>query len=115
MKRWAPNHSLRKLIAEIRYAAANIESAQFRAVAAREAGRIPETLVEKSRAKKGEIARLARQIMRRLPELDGVNELMEAQIVLRNCADALDAPFEKTSETWPGRRQPARAGAGEIF
>jgi hypothetical protein len=89
---------MRELIIQARAAAAQIDNAQARRIAAREADRIPLTAQERAHGRKGEVAKLARAHMRRLPDMPR-EEYPNAISVLRNCADALDSRFEVISET----------------
>lgn len=94
---------LRDLIHNIRVAAVQIENHHARRIAAREADRIPQTLVERAHGAKAKIAGLARTQMRALPTL-APERYADAASVLRGCADALSSRFEVTSETQLGRR-----------
>lgn len=94
---------LRDLILNIRVAAAQIEEPAARRIAAREADRIPQTLVERAHGAKAKIAGLARAQMRALPTL-APEKFADAVSVLRGCADALASRFEVTSEIQLGRR-----------
>jgi hypothetical protein len=97
---------LKRLVAEMRAAAAQIEEPVARIVAAREAGRIPLTMVERQFSKRGECARLARKILSRLPELDCEERAVAARH-LRGYAEILESRFEIASETRAGRRRAA--------
>jgi hypothetical protein len=91
------------LAREMRTAAAQIETAQARRVAAREADKIPLTKAEKAHGYKGKMARLGRQQMRALPDLPP-EQFADAVSVLRGCADAILSRFEVTSEIHLGRK-----------
>lgn len=95
---------LKRLALEMRVAAERLHDPYWRRVAAREAERIPPTLIEQHRAKKGEMARLGRSTMKRLPDMRE-DELVEAEAILKGCADAITSHFRITSESWMGQRR----------
>jgi hypothetical protein len=85
---------LTRLQLEIASAASRLGDPRARAIAAREAELI----------RKGEMAKLARRTLKRLPQMSET-ELLEAEAILRGCAAALDGRFEITDETWLGQRK----------
>lgn len=93
---------MHQLIRELRTAARQIDNANARAVAAREADRIPITKAERAHGGKGKLARHARIELRALRKLSPA-EFAEAAVRLRDCADALDSRFEVISEVHLGR------------
>jgi hypothetical protein len=95
---------LTRLQLEIASAASRLGDPRARAIAAREAELIPLTLLERHRSRKGEMAKLARRTLKRLPQMSET-ELLEAEAILRGCAAALDGRFEITDETWLGQRK----------
>lgn len=95
----------RQLILQARDTARHIHDANIRRIAAREADRIPETLIEKHRSKKGDMAKLARCIMRSLPDMNTPEQFEDARHILMLCADVMDSTFPIVSETRLGRRR----------
>jgi hypothetical protein len=95
----------RRLIMQARFTARYIHDANVRRIAAREADRIPETLIEKHRSKKGDMAKLARRIMRSLTDMNTPEQFEEARHILMCCADVMDSTFLIVSETWLGQRR----------
>jgi len=102
-KRRRPYDPMRDLIQKIRVAAAQINEANARRIAAREAVRIPLTQTEKAHGKRGDVARRARALMRALPDMDPAN-YDESRDALLGFVEALESRFEVTSETSLGRK-----------
>ena len=103
MKRFdPPAHPLDLLIAELRFAAANMSYVSARKRAAERADRVSESFIERRHTKKGEVAKSARAFMRTLPGLKP-EDFAAAVMLARGYAAALDSPFTVIEETLRSR------------
>lgn len=95
---------LTRLVMAFRVAAVAIDVPAARAIAAREADRIAQTVVEKAHGGKGKVAEHGRAILRHLPTMEAA-DLPQAAADLRDAADALQSAFYVTSEVTLGERR----------
>ena len=100
---------LTQLALQFRVAAANIHLQAARAKAARDARLVPRQPVECNRnSPKGKAARLGRLILEHLPDMASDEQLAQAAIELRGCADILlMPPGARWDETRLGDRRRA--------
>lgn len=97
-------HPFTRLSMAMRVAALNIGKQAFRNLAAREAEHIPVWNCERGGGKRGEVARMGRKLLAKLPELTP-DQFEEAAINLVAYADVVGSRFEVVSETSLGERR----------
>jgi len=95
---------LARLVLAFRVAAHGIAVPAARAIAAREADRIPETRIEKAHGGKAKVAEQGRAILRHLPTM-APDDWFVAARDLRACAEVLQSGFIVTSEEKLGERR----------
>lgn len=111
MRSKRPYDPMTALIRRVRAAAVQIDIAQARRIAAREADSIPPTQAERAHGAKAKVCSQARILLRSLPDLPP-DKFAETAKNLRGCADALASRFEVTSEIHLGqRRRPGNQAA----
>ena len=98
MKRRREPHPMTRLAIAMRSAARNIESGNFRKIAADDAARIPKCRAEIGGGRRGEMARAGRALLAALPATEP-SEFSDAAIRLNAYADAVLSNFEVVSES----------------